>query len=153
MFPLKPELCHTPQTTSMLTGYLSYDPKRENIMGDGTKLNKLPSNIAELRALIRVSERIVVFTGAGISTESGIPDFRGPNGIWNKVTPIDFNDFLASEEMREESWRRKFSGDMKGLGRAVEELCRAPVHLFHGRIEVKGHHAKRIKGWLEHLGF
>lgn len=48
---------------------------------------------------------------------------------------------------------RKFSGDMKGLGRAVEELCRAPVHLFHGRIEVKGHHAKRIKGWLEHLGF
>ena len=82
-------------------------------MGDGTKLDKLPSNIAELRALIRVSERIVVFTGAGISTESGIPDFRGPNGIWNKITPIDFNDFLASEEMREESWRRKFSGDMK----------------------------------------
>ena len=113
MFPLEPELCHTSQTKSMLTGYLSYDPKRETIMGDDTKLNKLPSNIAELRALIRVSERIVVFTGAGISTESGIPDFRGPNGIWNKVTPIDFNDFLASEEMREESWRRKFSGDMK----------------------------------------
>ena len=73
----------------------------------------VPQHIAELRALIQVSERIVFFTGAGISTESGIPDFRGPNGIWNKITPIDFNDFVASEEMREESWRRKFSGDMK----------------------------------------
>ena len=74
---------------------------------------KVPQYIAELRALIRVSQRIVVFTGAGISTESGIPDFRGPNGIWHKVTPIDFSDFIASEETRKESWRRKFSGDMK----------------------------------------
>lgn len=67
--------------------------------------------IAKLRNLIKAAENIVVFTGAGISTESGIPDFRGPNGMWKKNTPIDFNDFINSEEVRRESWRRKFSGD------------------------------------------
>ncbi len=64
-----------------------------------------------LKHLINASHRIVFFTGAGISTESGIPDFRGPNGIWKKLTPIDFSDFVASEETRRESWKRKFSGD------------------------------------------
>jgi NAD-dependent deacetylase len=52
---------------------------------------------------------IVAFTGAGISTESGIPDFRSPGGIWSRYKPIDFSDFLASEEMRRETWRRKFA--------------------------------------------
>jgi NAD-dependent deacetylase len=64
---------------------------------------------AELGALIRDAERIVVFTGAGISTESGIPDFRSPGGIWTKNQPIYFQDFVASEEMRREAWRRKFA--------------------------------------------
>ena len=73
----------------------------------------VPGHIAALRELIRGSQRIVVFTGAGISTESGIPDFRGPKGVWNTQTPIDFSDFVASEEVRRESWRRKFSGEGK----------------------------------------
>ena len=60
----------------------------------------------QLRDMINASERMVVFTGAGASTESGIPDFRSPGGIWTKYQPIDFNDFMASEEMRRESWRR-----------------------------------------------
>ncbi len=62
-----------------------------------------------LGTLIRDAARIVVFTGAGISTESGIPDFHSPGGIWTKYQPIQFQDFVASEEMRRESWRRKFA--------------------------------------------
>ena len=65
----------------------------------------------ELRKLFDAATRIVGFTGAGISTESGIPDFRSPGGIWTRYQPIQFQDFLASEEMRRESWRRKFATD------------------------------------------
>ena len=71
----------------------------------------MDEDIRELRMLIQQSQRAVIFTGAGISTESGIPDFRGPNGIWNKVSPIEFSDFVNSEYHRRESWKRKFSGD------------------------------------------
>ena len=68
------------------------------------------AQINALSALLQQAQRIVVFTGAGISTESGIPDFRGPKGIWKTMTPIDFGDFVRSETVRRESWRRKFSG-------------------------------------------
>ena len=73
-------------------------------------------DIGELGELIACSHRAVVFTGAGISTESGIPDFRSPGGIWTRMAPIDFADFLASEEARRETWRRRF---------AMEETFRA----------------------------
>src|SRR6185295_1647104 len=62
-----------------------------------------------LKRLLDKARRIVGFTGAGISTESGIPDFRSPGGIWSRYQPIQFQDFMASEEMRRESWRRKFA--------------------------------------------
>jgi NAD-dependent deacetylase len=65
--------------------------------------------IAELARAITRARRAVVFTGAGISTESGIPDFRSPGGIWTRMAPIDFADFLASEEARRETWRRRFA--------------------------------------------
>lgn len=67
--------------------------------------------IDELRNMIHKSRRIVVFTGAGISTESGIPDYRSPGGIWSKFRPVDFQTFMASEEGRLEYWRRKFASD------------------------------------------
>lgn len=63
---------------------------------------------ASLAAMLRAARRVVVFTGAGISTESGIPDFRSPGGIWTKMAPIDFQDFVASAELRKEAWRRRF---------------------------------------------
>jgi NAD-dependent deacetylase len=64
--------------------------------------------LAEFARLIDAAERVVVFTGAGISTESGIPDFRSPGGVWTRVTPIDFSDFMRSDEARRETWRRRF---------------------------------------------
>jgi NAD-dependent deacetylase len=67
------------------------------------------SAIESLRALLAASQRAVVFSGAGISTESGIPDFRSPGGVWTKMQPIYFQDFVNSEDMRKESWRRRFA--------------------------------------------
>jgi NAD-dependent deacetylase len=67
--------------------------------------------LGAFRQLLDNAQRVVVFTGAGISTESGIPDFRSPGGIWSNNRPIDFSEFIASEEMRRESWRRKFNVD------------------------------------------
>ena len=52
----------------------------------------------ELKKYIENARNIVFFTGAGISTESGIPDFRGPQGIWKTTTPIYFQDFISSED-------------------------------------------------------
>ena len=66
---------------------------------------------AEFARIIDRARQAVVFTGAGISTESGIPDFRSPGGIWTKMAPIDFSDFLASEGARRETWRRRFEAD------------------------------------------
>ena len=68
-------------------------------------------DIERLKDAIGSAKRIVAFTGAGISTESGIPDFRSPGGIWTRYKPIYFDDFMSSEEMRRESWRRKFATD------------------------------------------
>ncbi len=70
---------------------------------------ELKTAIDRLRALIEVSATILPFTGAGISTECGIPDFRSPGGLWTRYQPIPFDDFVASQEMRDEAWRRRFA--------------------------------------------
>jgi NAD-dependent deacetylase len=71
----------------------------------------IDNQTAEFARLIERARQAVVFTGAGISTESGIPDFRSPSGIWTKMAPIDFSEFLASEEARRETWRRRFEAE------------------------------------------
>lgn len=62
----------------------------------------------QFRSLLADSTRALVFTGAGISTESGIPDFRGPGGLWTRIKPIDFGDFIASDAVRQRSWQQWF---------------------------------------------
>jgi NAD-dependent deacetylase len=64
-------------------------------------------NFAEAVALIAQSKRIVGFTGAGISTESGIPDFRSPNGVWANNRMIEYQEFVSSRAGRIEYWRQK----------------------------------------------
>ncbi|MFZ0422283.1 MAG: Sir2 family NAD-dependent protein deacetylase [Xanthobacteraceae bacterium] len=92
----------------------------------------LDSALARLNDFVHEAQSIVPFTGAGISTECGIPDFRSPGGLWTKNRPIPFDEFLASQEARNESWRRrfamedKFGGAQPGRGhRALASLYRA----------------------------
>ncbi|MEE8395154.1 MAG: Sir2 family NAD-dependent protein deacetylase [bacterium] len=68
----------------------------------------MDEGLEKLTALVRDAEKIVVFSGAGISTESGIPDFRSPGGVWEKFDPNEFHidRFLASEQSRRRYWQR-----------------------------------------------
>ncbi|HWU56117.1 MAG TPA: Sir2 family NAD-dependent protein deacetylase [Rhizomicrobium sp.] len=67
----------------------------------------MKDDAAELASLLRESRRVVIFTGAGMSTESGIPDFRSPGGIWTKMQPIEFKDYLSDPDARRLSWQRR----------------------------------------------
>jgi NAD-dependent deacetylase len=71
----------------------------------------IETGIAPLHDLMEMARIVVPFTGAGISTECGIPDFRSPGGLWTKYQPIPFEAFMSSAEMRNESWRRRFAMD------------------------------------------
>jgi NAD-dependent deacetylase len=74
-------------------------------------MNPPEAKLEQLGAMFGASRNCVVFSGAGISTESGIPDFRSPGGIWSKLKPVEFQDFLRSEKKRREYWRQKFVFD------------------------------------------
>src|SRR5260370_4270775 len=95
----------------------------------------METGIARLRELVDEAEVVVPFTGAGMSTECGIPDFRSPGGLWTKYHPIPFDEFMESAEMRRESWRRRFAMDKQfstarpGCG----HLALATLHRF-GKI-------------------
>jgi NAD-dependent deacetylase len=67
------------------------------------------SDAEQLARRLDAAYRAVIFTGAGISTESGIPDFRSPGGVWSKMKPIMFQDFVASLAARQEAWGRVFN--------------------------------------------
>jgi NAD-dependent deacetylase len=92
----------------------------------------LRSGVERLGDMIAGASTIVPFTGAGISTESGIPDFRSPGGLWSRHRPIPFDEFIASPEARAEAWRRRwameptFAAARPGRGhRALASLYRA----------------------------
>ena len=90
-------------------------------------------------AIFQIAEKIkqggknVVFTGAGISTESGIPDYRSQGGIWDKFRPVYFDEFMSSKDSREEYWRRwveLYQGIVKARPNAA--------HLALARLEKMG---------------
>lgn len=94
------------------------------------------SDFNELVSWLRAAHRIMVFTGAGISTGSGIPDFRGPNGVWKKRQPVYYDDFMRSEKARIEHWDFKLEG-WEGFRDAQPNAAhRAIAHLEQaGRLE------------------
>jgi NAD-dependent deacetylase len=122
----------------------------------------LETGIRRLRDMVDRAKAVVAFTGAGISTECGIPDFRSPGGIWTKMRPIEFSDFLASREMRDESWRRRFAmqdqfgGAKPGRGhRAIASLYRAGklpgvitqnIDNLHQASGISGEHVVELHG-------
>jgi NAD-dependent deacetylase len=81
----------------------------------------MPAAHERLAALLAQSRRAVIFTGAGISTESGIPDFRSPGGVWSRMKPIYFDEFIASKEQRREAWRRVFANSSGWVGARPNE--------------------------------
>lgn len=88
------------------------------------------ADLEALRQLLDQSRRIVLFTGAGISTESGIPDFRSPGGLWSRMKPIMFDDFVGSEAVRQESWGRRFNGERTLENAEPNRGHRAIAHLI-----------------------
>ena len=77
-------------------------------------MTDLTHQVEEVANLIADAERVLIFTGAGVSTESGIPDFRGTDGIWQKYNPEDFTiqKFLSDKQVRKRQWQMLSSGDL-----------------------------------------
>jgi NAD-dependent deacetylase len=111
--------------------------------------------MTELDALAdawRAADRVVVLTGAGLSTASGIPDFRSPGGRWERYRPVEYPDFLASEEARERYWRYK--GETWRVIRAAEPnpAHRALAALAHA-AQVELLVTQNVDGLHERSGF
>jgi NAD-dependent deacetylase len=89
--------------------------------------------------IIRIAEKIkeggknVVFTGAGISTESGIPDYRSQGGIWDKFRPVYFDEFMSSKDSRVEYWRR-----WEELYQGITQAVPNPAHMSLARLNELG---------------
>ena len=88
------------------------------------------SSAQQLADLLRPARRAVVFTGAGISTESGIPDFRSKGGLWSQIKPITYQQFIGDETLRRESWTRAFTGVARWTGSKPNAGHRAVASLI-----------------------
>jgi len=93
----------------------------------------MSEDVGTLGAMIRGADRILIVTGAGISTETGIPDFRGPKGVWKTQRPVEFQDFLASERSRIEYWNQKLLA-----GKTISAARPGRVHAACVRLEQAG---------------
>lgn len=82
-----------------------------------------------LERLLGAAETVAAFTGAGLSTECGVPDFRSPGSPWLVNKPVPFQAFVASAEARREAWRRKFAMDDEFAGAEPGRGHRALAHL------------------------
>src|ERR1035437_8828504 len=102
--------------------------------------------IEKAAQLICNARMIVAFTGAGVSTESGIPDFRSPGGIWEKYQPVYFNDFLSSEEARRKFWQRS-----RITYPLIREAQPNPTHLALYELEQLGKLEAIITQNIDHL--
>ena len=108
-------------------------------------------SVSLLAELIGESENIVAFTGAGISTDSGIPDFRGPRGVWNSMRPIQFQDFISSKDVRRESWQRKFNGELN-IDEAQPNAGHAALTRLHEQGKLKSVITQNVDGLHQRAG-
>lgn len=92
------------------------------------------SELARFAELVRAAKRGVAFTGAGISTESGIPDFRGPQGVWTTETPVYYQDFMADRDARVRAWQRGAR-----MFRRCADARPNDGHLVIAELERRGH--------------
>jgi NAD-dependent deacetylase len=87
----------------------------------------------QLVDMLRASRAILVLTGAGVSTASGIPDFRGPGGVWTRRRPVSYDDFMTSEDARVEYWDFKLE-----TWRLYQDVRPNPVHFAVVALERAG---------------
>lgn len=93
----------------------------------------------------REAKSLVAFTGAGISTESGIPDFRSPGGFWAKNRTIYFDEFIASEKARHEYWRQK-SEAHRDFVKAVPNITHTTLVRWEQNKQLRGIITQNIDG-------